>query len=633
MRSPVAFTENHPTPPQQGSAGFLAPKYVATLLVLILSVTFYEFRSSVFIGDGLRHLPALRTITEGPPVAFHPKPWLEVYRSHYDRVVVHHHFLFGLSIRAAFALQQALGIGGDAIVAIQAVNAISAAIAAGLFFLLVVRLGVPIGISLAVMTGVCLSPAYLLAATNVTEVALSLPFFLGTLLVLADREFLGHSAGLAGILVGLATITYLLAGSLVPCIAIAAIVSRSHSRSTIETLFLFLSAFALVVLGIWLVVLYLSGVHSSADLVSAILKFPEQGTYGRFKLGSLIATPIGLTQAFFQILPDDFRGLRSLYHQTPVVALFAGMLSLITCAFLARAIYLLSKGRMLRNLLLLSSLLTFLLVEAVCLWWDPYYPKLQIFALILFWLIVAVGFTNSQAGRAHRWFLLLFVTAVAAGGVKVLSTNIQPSLTNKNAQQLHAIVGEDVLITGWSSDVAHLWLYSNGDNNIPLPDFALARNLQPSRVEADLNAIIKKAIANGASVYFYGLFDDDDANLTNVYENRFRLTGFTSYLRGLQQDARPVGRFEQPGGHWSVLYVYNGKISQSRALAPDTVFEADLANGVPFAYMLLALQQNGKGCLNSVGPADPALLPAGKQLGWLVFQRLRTSLQIHVSDG
>ena len=560
MPSPVALTENHQTPLLQGSAGFFAPKYMAALLVLILCGTFYEFRSSTFIGDGLRHLPALRTITEGPPVAMQPKPWLEVYRAHYDRAVVHHHFLFGLAIRAAFALQRALGISGDATIAMQAVNSISAAIAGGLFFLLVIRLGVPRWISLAATTGVCLSPAYLLAATNVTEVALALPFFLGTLLVLADREFLGHRAALAGALVGLATITYLLAGSLVPCIALAAIVSRSPSRSTIKTLFLFFSAVALVVLGIWVVVLFLSGVHSPASLVTAILRFPEQGTYGRFKLGSLIATPIGLTQAFFPILPDDFRGLRSLYHQTPVVALLAGMLSLITCALLVRAVYLLSKARMLRNLLLLSSLLTFLVVEGVCLWWDPYYPKLQIFALILFWLTVVVGFTHSRAGRAHRWLLILFMTAVAAGGVGVLSANIRPSQPNKNAQQLHAIVGEGVLITGWSSDVAHLWLYSNGDNIIPLPDFALARNLQPSRVESDLKAIIEKATADGTNVYFYALFEADDAELTNAYDIRFRLSGFASYLRSLQQNARPVGRFAQPGGHWSVLYLYNGKI-------------------------------------------------------------------------
>src|SRR5437667_988757 len=161
MRSQMAFTTNHPPLAQDDSAGCLAPRYIAALLVLILSITFYEFRSSSFIGDGLRHLPALRTITEGPPVSFQPKPWLEVYRAHYDRVVVHNHFLFGLAMRTAFALQQALGIRGDATIAIQAVNAVSAAIAGGLFFLLALRLGVPKGISLAVTVGVCLSPAYL----------------------------------------------------------------------------------------------------------------------------------------------------------------------------------------------------------------------------------------------------------------------------------------------------------------------------------------------------------------------------------------------------------------------------------------------------------------------------------------
>lgn len=557
MPYPVPFTEDHQTPPEQAWVSFLAPKYVAALFALILSVTFYEFRSSTFIGDGLRHLPALRTITEGSPASFQPKPWLEVYRAHYDRVVAHNHFLFGLAIRTAFGLQQAIGIRGDATIAIQALNAVSAAIAGGLFFLLALRLGVPKGISLAVAVGVCLSPVYLLAATNVTEVALALPFFLGTLLVLADREFLERSAIVAGILVGLAAITYLLAGSSVPSISVAIIASRFPSRSRIRTLFLFLSVFALVFLGIWVAVLYLSGVHSPASLAIAILKFPAQGTYGGLKLGSLVATPIGLTQAFFPILPDDFRGLRSLYHQTPVVALVAGILTLIIFAFLARAIYVLSKRGIIRNVALFSSVLTFLLVEAACVEWDPYYAKLQIFALILFWLTVTVGFTCSQSDRAHRWFLLLFVTAVAAGGVRVLRTNIRPSQANKNAQQLHAIVGEGVLITGWSSDVAHLWLYSNGDNIIPLPDFALARNLQSGRVEVDLDAIIRKATTNGTNVYFYGVFDTDDADLTNVYDTRFRLTGFTSYLRGLQQDVRPVGRFEQPGGHWTVLYVYN----------------------------------------------------------------------------
>jgi hypothetical protein len=544
-------------PPQKDSVGFLAPKYVAALLVILLSVTFFEFRSTTFIGDGLRHLPALRTITEGPPTSFEPKPWLEIYRSHYDRVVARNHFFFGFTMRTAFALQRALGIHADAILAMQAVNAVSAAIGGALFFLLVLRLGVPKGISVAVTLGVCLSPFYLLAATNIAEVPIALPFFLGTLLVLADREFRERNAVSAGILAGMAAINYLLAGSLVPCIVIAVAVSRRPSRSTLRTLFVFLSVFAFVFLGIWVVVLFLSGVHSAANLATSILKSPMQGTYGGFKLGSLIAASAGLTQAFFPILPDDFRGLHSLLHQAPLATVFAAIVSLVTCIFLATSMYLMFKRRVHWSVALLSSVLTFFLVEAVCVEFDPYYPKLQTFSLILFWVIVAVGFAgSSQNTTLHHLLLLSFVAAVVVSGVRVLRANIQPSQSNANARQLHAIVGEGVLITGWSSDVAHLWLYSNGDNIIPIPDFALARNLQPARVETDLQKTMEKAAADGVGVYFYGLFDADDADSTNVYDIRFHLTGFTSFLRSLQRNSQAVGRFPQPGGHWTVLYVY-----------------------------------------------------------------------------
>src|SRR5205807_10007613 len=159
-------------------------KAAAALLVAIFCVTFYVFQSNTLIGDGLRHLLALRTITQGVTPTLQPRPWLEVYQHHYDDLVVHNHFLFGATMRAAFALQQKLGIPGDAVVAMHAVNALSAAVAGALFFLLALRVGAPGWISLAVTLGLCLSPAYLLAATNIAEPALSLPFFVGTLLLL-----------------------------------------------------------------------------------------------------------------------------------------------------------------------------------------------------------------------------------------------------------------------------------------------------------------------------------------------------------------------------------------------------------------------------------------------------------------
>ena len=54
-----------------------------------------------------------------------------------------------------------------------------------------------------------------------------------------------------------------------------------------------------------------------------------------------------------------------------------------------------------------------------------------------------------------------------------------------------------------------------------------------------------------------------------------------------------------------------------RALKPSCVVETGIANGVSSSYLLLALQKNGRGRLHSVGLADPAFLPAGKEPGGL----------------
>lgn len=69
-----------------------------------------------------------------------------------------------------------------------------------------------------------------------------------------------------------------------------------------------------------------------------------------------------------------------------------------------------------------------------------------------------------------------------------------------------------------------------------------------------------------------------------------------------------------------------------RALAPNVIVETGIANGVSSAYLLLALQKNGRGSLHSIGLADPAYLPHGKSPGWLVPDWLRSGWQIHVGD-
>jgi len=536
-------------------SGVFGPMPAAALLVAILCVTFYVFTSNTLMGDGLRHLFALRTITQGVTPAFQPKPWLEVYRRYYDDLVVHNHFLFGIAMRAAFALQQKLGIPGDALVAMRAVNALSAAIAGALFFVLALRVQVPPWVSLALTLGLCFSPAYLLTATNIHEPALSLPFFVGTLLLLVDRPFLGWTPVAAGVLAGLAAITYLLAGSLLPGIAVAVIATQFPSRAAIKPIVLFLISFGAVFFGIWVTVLVASGFRTPDRLLGAIVRFPHQGTYGGFKLGSVIATPVGLTEAFIPVLPNDFQGLRSLYHQTPLVALYVGAATLIVCIFLAAVLYVLFKRGMLRTLPVLSCLLTFVLVEAACLEWDAYYQKLQLFALILCWVMVAAAFSRRQT-QDGRWPLLLFVPIVVASGFWVLRNNVQPSQPRTNAEQLISIVGNGMLITTWSSDVMHISLYPSGVYVVSLPDFALAHNLNSKSVQEDLEALIQQTTAHSRNVYLYCLFDEKTGSPSDIYETRFRLTGFTDYLRTLQRKARPVTKLPPPGGHSALLYVY-----------------------------------------------------------------------------
>jgi len=69
-----------------------------------------------------------------------------------------------------------------------------------------------------------------------------------------------------------------------------------------------------------------------------------------------------------------------------------------------------------------------------------------------------------------------------------------------------------------------------------------------------------------------------------------------------------------------------------RAIAPYFVVETGIANGVSSSYLLLALQNNKRGCLHSIGLADTAFLPIGKDPGWLVPQWLRSAWQVHLGD-
>lgn len=103
---------------------------------------------------------------------------------------------------------------------------------------------------------------------------------------------------------------------------------------------------------------------------------------------------------------------------------------------------------------------------------------------------------------------------------------------------------------------------------------------------------------------------------------------FANHIRGAQEHFRALSVESADLFAKKILNQY----AAVRALAPDLVVETGVANGVSSAYLLLALQKNGKGCLHSIGLADPAFLPPEKQLGWLVPKWLRSPWQIHVGD-
>ena len=69
-----------------------------------------------------------------------------------------------------------------------------------------------------------------------------------------------------------------------------------------------------------------------------------------------------------------------------------------------------------------------------------------------------------------------------------------------------------------------------------------------------------------------------------------------------------------------------------RAFEPDVVVETGVANGVSSVYLLSALQANDRGTLYSIGLDDPEYLPAGKSLGWMVTEGLRSRWRLMVGD-
>jgi predicted O-methyltransferase YrrM len=126
------------------------------------------------------------------------------------------------------------------------------------------------------------------------------------------------------------------------------------------------------------------------------------------------------------------------------------------------------------------------------------------------------------------------------------------------------------------------------------------------------------------------------SSITNVSANRIR-----GFIKEPFQNGLFSARLQSVRAELQALKIYSADLYAKkillqyavvRAFQPRIVVETGVANGVSSAYILLALQANGRGTLYSIGLHDPQYLPAGKALGWIVPQELRSTWKLLVGD-
>ncbi|MGB2676662.1 MAG: class I SAM-dependent methyltransferase [Candidatus Acidiferrum sp.] len=124
--------------------------------------------------------------------------------------------------------------------------------------------------------------------------------------------------------------------------------------------------------------------------------------------------------------------------------------------------------------------------------------------------------------------------------------------------------------------------------------------------------------------------------ITNVSASRIR-----GFIKEPVQNGFFSARLQSVKAELQTLKIYSADLYAKkillqyavvRAFQPKIVVETGVANGVSSAYILLALQANGRGTLYSVGLYEPQYLPAGKPLGWVVPQELRSPWKLLVGD-
>jgi hypothetical protein len=562
-----------------------APWLVVLLVFLVAAGGYLAFPSTRLNPDGLRVFPGLHRVTVDSfgRAGFVPNGWSAGYRApRYERANVQKHLLFPLYGFVGYRLALGFGYRGSGLKPLQAANAIAAALAVGLFALLVglltrsplravrrepsaqVRKGIfdlrscdlrSFALSLAAGFGLAFSTAFSSMATSIAEVVPALPWLLLALIILVtEDDSRPGEIVCAGLALGISAAFYAASAAIGAALAAGLALRRASRRAL-----LLAGTMAATVGAIYVIVLLLAGYHTLPQLGRALFFLPEQGTYGGLKPSNLVSIWLGFAGSIFPVLPDNFGGLRSLLAQsgaghqylrsvvvTSLVVLLGG--AFFVALFRARRHWAAGIRRVIG-----LGLAIFAGALAVSLAWDPYHLKLWTYSNVGLWLMVA-GYFNPECGMQiaefrtrHSAIRIALITLVL---LCVVSTNFARRIVDAGvnrkwqaAKAVARIVNAEpgnVVFGGWEDEADYLALLVPESNQVSLPDVIMEQGRDSARFAGFVARTLAATQDKNGSVFFLNLFNRSPGELDALYARRLRFPEFVAWLDSYRPGSKPV---------------------------------------------------------------------------------------------
>lgn len=524
--------------------------FIALLIFTSFLILYLILPSTRYNLDGLRVFSGLHSVTidSAGAKSYTPLSWNTGYiEPYYSYANVQKHFLFPSYAFVVYQIARLFRYQGNSLRPLQVANAILAALAIGLFSLL---LGLLFGrdwLTITAGIGLVFSTAFSAMATNIGEVVPAIPWLILAITILTLKDIrLKRYAIIAGIFLGISACFYLVSAVIGVVIAIGVLV-RHHRRSAL----IFFGLMFITTLTIYLAVLILAGHHNIRMIWHLLTFMPEQGTYGGLRATNFITVLLGFANSLFPILPEDFIGLRQLitnpetnlqsYYSRIAALLLIGMLAIVLFFSLLKVRHKLEKKS---NIIVFFGILIFVSAFITSLFWDPYHPKIWMYSNLGLWLIIA-GFMNHIYSKSHhksfyQKLLTIMVCTIMFTNLLFLFAQHKENPKWKAAQVIDRIVTSswysnsvysgNFILGGWEAEFGYLTLLLPSHNIITLPDLVLTTGRNRSYFENQVDTSIEAFQRHGSKVYFVNLFNQTDTELQRFYVKRLRFSYFLTWL-------------------------------------------------------------------------------------------------------